>query len=126
MLKEKLILVVEKAVDGVFWGRVDVNNNLIFETGETIQKLIDKMQIAIFEIEDIEVNEFDVQFDISALFKKFDYLNISKVADRAGINSALLRQYASQVKHPSEYQARKLESTLHILAEELKDVHIYA
>ncbi|MEO5910044.1 MAG: helix-turn-helix transcriptional regulator [Pelobium sp.] len=84
------------------------------------------MKVAILNIEDIEVEEFEIQFDISALFKKFDYLNISKVADRAGINPSLLRQYVSQVKNPSEVQAKKLENTLHILADELKGIHIYA
>ena len=54
------------------------------------------------------------------------YSYITKVAKRAGINPGLLRQYASLVKHPSATQAKKLENTIHQLADELKEAMLYA
>jgi predicted transcriptional regulator len=61
-----------------------------------------------------------------ALFQEFDFLNISKVAKYAGIHAGLLRQYSSGVKHPSLNQAKKIEDTIHRLADEMKKATIYA
>jgi hypothetical protein len=55
-----------------------------------------------------------------------DYLKIGSVAEHAGINPGLLRQYASGVKYPSPDQAKKIEDALHHIANELQDVSIYA
>ena len=61
-----------------------------------------------------------------SLFQQFDFLNIGKVAKRAGINAGLLRQYASQVKHPSAKQAQKIEETIHNLAADMSKAQVYA
>ena len=42
------------------------------------------------------------------------------------MNPALLRQYASGVKHPSPKQAKKLEDTIHQIGKELSGVAVYA
>ncbi len=53
-------------------------------------------------------------------------LNISSIAKRAGMNPGLLRQYASGVKHPSREQAKKIEDSIHKIANELREVTIQA
>ena len=70
--------------------------------------------------------EFEIQYDLEAFFKEHDYLNITSVGKRAGINPGLLRQYASGVKNPSAEQAKKIEEAIHKIANELKEVAIYA
>ena len=120
-------LIIEKADDGQLWGRVDYNNNLITETGTTISELETKILLLLADFEGI--NPRDVKFvhlyDIYALFQKFDFLKISRVATYASMNPGLLRQYASGVKNPSADQAKKIEDTLHKLAADLQTVHIY-
>ncbi|MEJ7683745.1 MAG: hypothetical protein WKG06_38965 [Segetibacter sp.] len=54
------------------------------------------------------------------------YLKISSIAEQAGINPGLVRQYASGVKHPSAEQAKKIEATIHKIANDLKQVELYA
>ena len=60
------------------------------------------------------------------MFENFDFLNITKIAKYAEINYGLLRQYSSGVKHPLAAQAKKIESTLHILADEMQQASVYS
>ena len=69
---------------------------------------------------------FSFSYDVQAFFDEFDFLNQTKIAEMAGINSALLRQYASGVKHPSKEQALKIEVAIHKLARDLEAVSVYA
>jgi hypothetical protein len=64
--------------------------------------------------------EFDYHYDVSAFFENFDFLKQTKIAELSGINTGLLRQYASGVKHPSPTQAKKIEIAIHKLAKELE------
>jgi len=127
MEKIKLELVLEKGVEGI-WGSVNYNDNLISDFGKSIAEVDLKIKNLLYEFENINPDtiSFDYAYDMYALFKEFDFLNISKVAKYAGIHAGLLRQYSSGVKHPSLNQAKKIEDTIHKLADEMKKVTIYA
>jgi len=70
--------------------------------------------------------EWDIRYDIQAFFQQHDYLNISAIARRSGINENLLRHYAAGIKNPSAIQTRKIEDAIHLLADELKAVGLFA
>lgn len=53
-------------------------------------------------------------------------LKQTKIAELSGINPGLLRQYASGVKHPSPAQAKRIEVSIHQLADELNSVTLFA
>ena len=127
MKKLKLELIVERGEDSLA-GRVTYNDNLIIENADTVNELEEKLKFLLVEFEGLKAEsiEFECLYDVYALFKQFDFLNIGKVAERAGINAGLLRQYASQVKHPSAKQAQKIERTIHKLAEEMSKILVYA
>ena len=57
--------------------------------------------------------------DIAVFFKKYDFLKISKVAEVAGINASLLRQYACDIKTPSGSQVVKVENAIHEIGRQL-------
>jgi len=120
MEKIKVELIVERG-DNDLSGRITYNNNLIINNGKTVEEIELKMKELLYDFENLDPNrvEFEISYDVYALFKQFDFLNIGKVAVRAGINPGLLRQYASQVKYPSATQAKKIEETLHSLAERM-------
>ncbi|HLU89710.1 MAG TPA: helix-turn-helix transcriptional regulator [Cyclobacteriaceae bacterium] len=122
-----LELIIEADDSKELTGRVTYNGNLIVDSAGTVDQLEEKIKNLLQEFEGIDPSqvEFEYQYDVYALFQKFDYLNISKVAQHAGINPGLLRQYASGVKNPSKDQALKIESTLHRLADELQDAQIF-
>ena len=124
----KIPLTIERGDGKELWGRLEYNENLIVEQAESISELEQKMKNLLCEFEEVEPNtvQFEYQFDISALFQKFDFLKISNVAEHAGMNPGLLRQYVSGAKNPSVDQAKKIEHALHELASELQKAIIIA
>lgn len=121
----KINLIIEKGEDGKLWGRVNFRNNLMSDFASSVELLEKKMSRLIRDFHGVEA-VFDHAYDVSAFFQNFDYLNQTRLADLAGINPGLLRQYASGVKHPSPQQAKRIESVIHKLAKELKSVSLYA
>lgn len=126
MEKVKLALIIE--TEGtVITGRVTYNDNLIVDNAKSVTQLEENLKKLLFEFEGLktEVVEFEHFYDVYALFNKFDWLKISKVAEHAGINGGLLRQYASQTKYPSAIQAKKIENAIHALAAEMMSASVY-
>lgn len=128
MNRIKIPLIIEKGRENEFWGRVEYQENLLSDFANSIADLEKKMKGLLWDFEEVspESIEFEHQFDISALFQRFDFLKISNVAEHAGMNPALLRQYVSGAKSPSLDQAKKIENTLHQLASEMQKVTIVA
>lgn len=79
------------------------------ENGEAIPK----------ELQDLS---FDYKYDISALFNAFDFINVSKFAQRIGVSPSLMRHYKGGDTYISDNQAKRIESGLHQLARELLSV----
>ncbi|MBB3054861.1 helix-turn-helix transcriptional regulator [Mucilaginibacter gotjawali] len=123
---QKIELIIEKGENGI-WGRVNYNDNLIVEEADNLDTLQLNLKGLLKDFEGLEPESvvFDIRYDVYALFRQFDFLNISKVAKHAGIHPGLLRQYASGVKHPSLNQAKKIEETLHRLADEMQKASVY-
>lgn len=63
--------------------------------------------------------EFIYHYDMKSFFEYFDFLNISKVAQRAGINPSLMRKYSSGIVKAGEKQYSKLQSAITSMAKEL-------
>jgi hypothetical protein len=123
----QIILIIEKADEG-FLGRVEYQDNLIVDEADDIPSLEKKIRKALKNFHGLSPDEitFDYRYDLTVLFEKFNYLKISIVAELAGINPSLLRQYVTGVKHASAAQAKKIEDTIHMIGKELKQVHVYA
>ncbi len=63
--------------------------------------------------------EFVYHYDMKSFFEYFDFLNVSKVAERAGINPSLMRKYTSGVANAGEGQYLKLQKAVRSIAREL-------
>lgn len=74
--------------------------------------------------EDLQGVVFEYKFDIPSLFNYLDFINVSKFAERAGINPSLLRQYKTRNTYISEAQARKIETALHNIGAELTAISL--
>lgn len=122
----KIPLTIERQGGKELWGRVTYNDNLITDFANNVAELESKIKNLLWEFEEIpqENVEFIHQYDIYAVFQKFNFLKISTVAEHAGMNPGLLRQYVSGAKSPSKDQAKKIEKTLHNLAAELQEAVI--
>ncbi len=126
MEKVKLALIIESE-GAELTGRVTYNDNLIVDSAQTLPELERNLKNLLFEFEGLKIEtvEFEHFYDVFALFNKFDWLKISKVAEHAGINPGLLRQYASQIKYPSAVQAKKIENAIHQLATQMMQASVY-
>lgn len=120
-------LVIETG-ESSLWGRVSYDDNLIVDEAKTIEELQSKMRTLLFNFHELDPDsyEFRIEYDLTAFFEKFDFLKITKVAELAGINGSLLRQYITGKKHPSAKQAAKIEGAIKELASQLAEAHIYA
>lgn len=123
----QVILIIEKADEG-YLGRVEYDDNLVVDEAEDLYSLEKKIKKALKSFHGLNPDEvnFDYRYDLTVLFEKFNYLKISIVAELAGVNPSLLRQYVTGIKHPSASQAKKIEETIHKIGKELKQVHVYS
>lgn len=115
------------------WGRIDSPPYLYLTTvGNSVEGVTANLRdlIADFlEHEGKDLDEwkavnpdaitFEYSYDLTAFFEVFNELNISAVAKTAGINSSLMRQYASGAKHPSDKQVQKIQTAVHQIAQNL-------
>ncbi len=62
---------------------------------------------------------FNFQFDLQSFFNYFNWLNISAVAKRAGINESLMRRYSSGSAKASEKQYAKIDNAVRELSLDL-------
>ena len=121
----KLLLIIEKS-KGKFWGRVNYKDNLITDFGVNIESLEKRMRKLLKGFHNLQNPEFVHSYDLTVFFEEYDFLKQSKIAELAGMNPGLLRQYASGVKNPSPAQAKKIEKAVHELAKELRSISLYA
>lgn len=99
----------------------------IIGSGETAQEAKEDFICAYEEIKEMleeegkEVPEleFEWRYDMKSFFNYFNFLNISKVAERAGINPSLMRKYVAGLANPSESQYKKLNNAVKDFSREL-------
>jgi hypothetical protein len=120
---QKLLLTIERD-KGKLWGRVNYKDNLITDYAASMPALEKKMAKLLKDFHGVQHASFDRSYDLTVFFEQFDFLKQSKVAELAGINPGLLRQYASGVKYPSAEQTKKIEKAVHELARELQSVSL--
>ena len=119
----KLLLIIEKD-KGKLWGRVKYKNNLVTDYASSIGSLEKKIAGVLKDFHGVGKVSFKYCYDLTVFFEEFNFLKQSKIAELAGVNPALLRQYASGVKNPSAEQAKKIEKAVHELARELQSVSL--
>ncbi|MEJ0104089.1 MAG: hypothetical protein WDO19_16675 [Bacteroidota bacterium] len=105
-------------------GRVTHKSNLITDCASSISALEKKMAKLLKDFHGVSNPLFSHSYDLTVFFEEYDFLKQSKIAELAGINPGLLRQYASGVKYPSAEQVLKIEKAVHDLARELQLVSL--
>ncbi|WP_273212587.1 hypothetical protein [Runella zeae] len=115
-------LIIEKSdEDGLLWGRTLEDDDLIVDSAPTETDLVEQMKQLLYEFHGVDPNEvvFEIEYDLEAFFQRFDYLKISKVAELAGLNASLVRQYATGKKYPGKKQLEKIESAIQTIGGQL-------
>ena len=63
--------------------------------------------------------EFTYKYDMQSFFDYFSFLNVTKVAELAGINPSLMRQYTSGVTNAGQKQYDKIRVAVERISKEL-------
>jgi hypothetical protein len=124
---KKIALIIESEnKSNKLWGRIEYNNDLIVDVGRSIDELIGKIQSHLCERYKLELKEFELEifYDLTALFKEKNFLNLSAIAERAGINRSIMAQYAAGIKFPSIERASKIQEVIHGIGNELRSVNL--
>ena len=105
-------LIVEKNKDG-FWGRIDKLES-VYSFGETIENLKINTSEAVdlyFETIDVQTPKYDFELvmDIQEFFEANNYINVSTLAERIGMNASLLRQYTKGINFQVCHKSKELK-----------------
>ncbi|MBA4851341.1 hypothetical protein [Emticicia sp. BO119] len=122
MKQETLIL--ENGDDGLLWGRVLHEDDLIVDSAPTVEELQAKIKQLLFDFHGVEEVQFELAYDLTSFFLFFDYLKISKIAAVAGMNPSLLRHYAAGSKAASKEQVAKIENAVHELGRQMASLKL--
>ena len=127
---------IERGKDGTFGIFTPDINHTIIGDGNTVEEAkadfensVREMILSYTETDREIPNELkDIQFiykyDIASMFNYYDWINVSKFAQKAGINPSLMRQYRMGKIYISENQINKIENTLHSLGNELTTIKL--
>lgn len=136
----KIYPVIEKGADGMYSaycpGTSWKNKYSFGGFGSTVDEAKEDFISSIEEIKSLyrkntgkEADELDNlyiiwTYDIPSLFDYFPYINISRFAEKAGINPSKMRQYASGSAFPGEEMLNRILSAFRAISNELADVDV--
>jgi predicted RNase H-like HicB family nuclease len=132
----KTTALIEKGKDGTFGIFTPDLKSTIIGEGKTVAEAKADFQNSVAELvlyykesdkelpDELTDIEFEYKFDIASLFNFYDFINVSKFAKAAGINSSLMRQYKTGNQYISENQVVKIETALHKIAKEFTDIKL--
>ena len=66
--------------------------------------------------------EFEYVYDLSGFFAHYNFISPTKIARRIGINTSLMRQYASGVTYIGSSKKKQIENEIHNIGKELMTV----
>ncbi|MDU1892834.1 MAG: type II toxin-antitoxin system HicB family antitoxin [Dysgonomonas sp.] len=130
----KLDAIIEKGKDGYGIYVTNLKNHGLTGMGDSVEAaksdMLEALELMVSMYTDegkaipkeLDHPEFVYKYDIPSFFEQYDYLIITKIAKRAGINESLLRQYKTKKAFASEEQTKKLEKAIHQVGNELMTV----
>ena len=125
----KVTVIMEKVKDGNYSCYVDddLPGFGLAGFGETAEAAKEDMLEAYAEIKALQTEEgkeipeleFTYKYDMQSFFDYFSFLNVSRVAELAGINPSLMRQYTSGVANAGQKQYDKIRVAVGKISREL-------
>ena len=129
----KILAIIEKGADGLYSIYSDdmLLNHGLGGYGSSVEEAKADFFESIKEAKEMIIEEGKVlpdgadaidvvfKYDLQSFFNYFSFLNISKIAEVAGINPSLMRQYASGVANVGEKQYDKIRIAIKKIGNEL-------
>lgn len=124
-LKKKIIIIIEKTDTGF---SAYSEEYPIFTTGMTVPELINNACEATqlyFEGQyQISHENLKFEIDFAQFFQYYKVLNSKFLAEKIGMNPALLSQYIQGHKKPSDNQTEKILTGIHQIGKELSEMNL--
>lgn len=123
----RIIAIIEKGSDGMYSVRSEqrIGNHYFGGFGESVSIAKEDFLESVREVIDESIAEgikvpttFQItyRFDLPSFFNFFDYLNVSKFAELAGINESKMRQYKCGSAYPGEKVTKKISTAIRKIA----------
>lgn len=135
-MKKTIEVYVEKAEDGTYRGSTQNIPGGVTACGHNLEELKENLKIAFEDYLEVakeeneewmdsvkELKTFEYNLDIQSFFKLLP-VKISAIAEKAGINPSLMRQYATGKANASEQRAKQIEKAIHELGKDLLSVSL--
>jgi len=132
----KTLALIEKGNDGIYSIFTPEIESTIIGEGATVAEAKADFENSVREMlnsyiesgeelpKELQNIEFEYKYDVASVFNYFDFINVTKFAKWAGINSTLMRQYKSCSTYISEVQAKKIEQALRRIGRELSAISL--
>ena len=117
----KVTVIMEKASDGYYscFVEEDLPGFGLAGYGDTAEAAKEDMMKAYEEIKEMQAEEGKEMPELQSFFNYFSFLNVTKVAELAGINASLMRQYTSGVTVAGQKQYDKIRVAVERISKEL-------
>jgi hypothetical protein len=128
----KILAIIEKSKDGLYscYSENSIGNSYFGGFGESVNEVkndfISSVEEALEEQrqkgkaipawDDIVI---EYRYDIPSFFNFFDYINVSRFAEYAGINESKMRAYKSGSAYPGEKTTGKIMRAIKAIGSEL-------
>ena len=133
----KVTAIVEKGSDGLYsvYSEDHIGTSYFGGFGNSVSKAKEDFLASIEEAlqEQVKDNQpvpakeeltIEYRYDIPSFFNFFDFINVSKFAEYAGINESKMRAYKSGVAFPGEKTSVKIFSAVRKIAMDLNAVSL--
>lgn len=121
-MAKKVLVTIEFGNDGTYscyseqpigdYALIDGDGASVAEAKEDFLKAVEECRQAYPQDDRYNNLVFEYKYDLRSFFNYFNFLNVSEIAKRAGINPSLMRQYTSGVKNAGESTYKKLSVCL--------------
>lgn len=128
----KIVAIIEKGSDGFYSIHSDdhLGNSFFGGFGHSVSEAKEDFRTSIAEAvqeqvldgrpaPDMSEMEVEYHYDIPSFFNFFDYFNVSKFAEYAGINESKMRAYKSGASYPGEKTMGKISKAVKSITAEL-------
>lgn len=130
----KVVFIIEKSSDGFFscYTEQEFDGFGLLGYGDTAEAAKTDLLQAYEEIKEARAKEgketpnveIEWKYDLESFFDYFNVINVTKLAQKAGINASQLRQYRNGLAKASEKQYAKLREAIREIGRELSTAQL--